>query len=282
MAVGQDEARARAILAEMQERLVSGPHSALGIPPNATPGDIRTAFLELTKVYHPARFGRLSTETQKLSNEVFLGLRAAHDAIAPARGSLRPSAAIKPRQTGAMPPIVRPPAPSSVIPAVHTTGSLPTSRPAGPAPTTQVQPPTPIALPRLTQPTPVHRTTVPIKAMPTAVKPSGSGPIKTSPTPAQGSRAMTPLKKPIDGEANVMELLHRGQWEAANAAIEHQLAKQPESPRFRSLQAYSKGRKAQLAGQRDEARVELENALQLDPDLQLAKTALGELFTRRK
>jgi hypothetical protein len=282
MAVGQDEARARAILAEMQERLVSGPHAALRVPPNATPADIRTAFLELTKVYHPARFGRLSTDTQKLSNEVFLSLRAAHDSIAPARGSLRPSAAIKPavRQTGAMPPIARA-GQSAAMPAIQTTGSLPTSRPAVPAPATQVQTTAPIAVPpRLTQP--IQRTTMPIKAMPTAVKPSGSGPIKTSLTPAQGSRAMTPLKKPIDGEANVMELLHRGQFDAADAAIEQQLAKQPESARYRSLQAYSKGRKAQLAGQRDEARVELENALQLDPDLQLAKTALGELFTRRK
>ena len=278
MAVGQDEARARAILAEMQDRLVSGPHAALGIPPNATPADIRTAFLELTKVYHPARFGRLSTDTQKLSNEVFLGLRAAHDAIAPARGSVRPSAAMKPavRQTGAMPPIARP---SS---SPNQTGSLPTSRPAVPSPSIQAQTTTPIAVPRLGQPNPSQRTTMPIKAMPTAVRPTGSGPIKTTPTPAQGSRAMTPLKKPIDGEANVMELLHRGQFDAANSAIEQQLAKQPESPRYRSLQAYSKGRKAQLAGERDEARVELENALQLDPDLQLAKTALGELFTRRK
>jgi hypothetical protein len=270
MAVGQDEARAHAVLAEMQDRLISGPHSALGVSPQATPAEIRTAFLELTKIYHPARFGRLSTETQKLSNEVFLGLRAAHDAIArPVGGSPRPSAAIKPaRQSGPI-PTLRPPGPTSVIPPVQTSGVMPVARP-----------PTPLAIqPRVTQPNAVQRT-VPIKPMPAAVKPNGSGPIQ-SPTPAQGLRAM-PLKKPIDGEANVMELLHRGQWDAANAAIEQQLAKHPESPRYRSLQAYAKGRKAQLGGERDEARVELENALQLDPDLQLAKTALGELFTRRK
>src|SRR5262245_18062707 len=79
---GQDETRARAVLIAMLERLAGDPHAALGIPLTATASEIRTAFLELTKRYHPARFGYLSSELQRLSNEVFLSLRAAHDAIA--------------------------------------------------------------------------------------------------------------------------------------------------------------------------------------------------------
>ena len=37
-----------------------------------------------------------------------------------------------------------------------------------------------------------------------------------------------------------------------------------------------------LARRMDEARVELQEALQIDPSLELARIALGELFTRRK
>ena len=44
-----DEARARATLAAMQSRIARGPHDALGIPGNASAGEVRTAFLELTK-----------------------------------------------------------------------------------------------------------------------------------------------------------------------------------------------------------------------------------------
>ena len=45
---------------------------------------------------------------------------------------------------------------------------------------------------------------------------------------------------------------------------------------------YARGREAQLDRRLDDARVELQDALDLDPELQLAKTALTELFTRRK
>src|SRR5829696_7080838 len=131
MVVGQDEALARAILAEMQDRLMGGPHSALGVSPQASPVEIRTAFLELTKIYHPVRFGRLSTDTQKLSNEVFLAIRAAHDAIArPVRGSPRPSAAVKaPVRHGVGIQPLRPSGePTSVIPPVHA-APLPIARP---------------------------------------------------------------------------------------------------------------------------------------------------------
>jgi hypothetical protein len=76
--------------------------------------------------------------------------------------------------------------------------------------------------------------------------------------------------------------MHRGQWEAARTALAALAAKAPDVPRYRALICYARGREAQLAQRVDEARVELQDALQLDPELQLAKTALAELFTRRK
>jgi len=65
----------------MQQRLSRGPRTALGVDETASVDEVRSAFLQLTKQYHPARFGRLSVEIQRLSNEVFLGLRSAHDTL---------------------------------------------------------------------------------------------------------------------------------------------------------------------------------------------------------
>ena len=88
---GDDESRAREVLAEMQLRISQGPTSALGIGEIVTPDEVRAAFLQLTKQFHPARFGRMSTELQRLANEVFLGIKSAHDHMlkvlgAPPRG----------------------------------------------------------------------------------------------------------------------------------------------------------------------------------------------------
>ncbi|HEY5944531.1 MAG TPA: hypothetical protein VIV40_03530, partial [Kofleriaceae bacterium] len=78
---GEEELRARAVLAEMQMRISQGPHAALSVAENASPEEIRTAFLELTKQFHPARFGRMSGDVHRLANEVFLGIKAAHDRL---------------------------------------------------------------------------------------------------------------------------------------------------------------------------------------------------------
>ena len=99
--------------------------------------------------------------------------------------------------------------------------------------------------------------------------------------PAAGPPAGAPRSDLID-LTSALELLQRGQWDAARATLASLAERAPEMRRYRALLPYSRGREAQLAGRLDEARVELQDALQIDPDLQLAKTALAELFTRRK
>src|SRR5215470_5610909 len=56
--------------------------AGLGVTASATPDDVRAAFLQLTKHFHPVRFGRMAGDIQKQANEVFLALRAAHDSVA--------------------------------------------------------------------------------------------------------------------------------------------------------------------------------------------------------
>lgn len=259
---GLDEARARSVLADMQDRLARDPGAALGIPAGATVDDVRSAFLELTKQFHPVRFGRMAVDVQKMANEVFLSLRAAHDALAKA---LR-------RQSG---PIPRPPALTSVQPA-----PLPVA-PAGTGRTAQALPPRPPVRPGSPNETGER---APVQPPPTTgprapVRP----PVATPARPGAGRPAavLAPAAAPAS-EAVVIDLLQRQQWDQAKTALHQLQAREPSSKRIKALMSYARGREAQLEGRVDDARVELHDAVDMDPGLQLAKTALTELFTRRK
>lgn len=72
---------AQVFLLAMQNRLQADPRLALGLTPTANSADVRTAFLTLTKQYHPVKFARCDAAVQRLANEVFLLLREAHDVV---------------------------------------------------------------------------------------------------------------------------------------------------------------------------------------------------------
>lgn len=371
-----DEAQARATLAAMQARLARGPHDALGIAGNATAGEVRTAFLELTKTYHPARFGRMSQDTQRLSNEVFLKLREAHDALVKMLGpapSPRSKVASQlppmgPSGTGGhrvvqdpdaakssprgrsstqQPPMSAPaqnPAtksspfsrapsqglPTSAVPAQPaTTPNASKSSPFGHqrqssqaipkiADSSGIRPPTPPQTPPAANPasqsqwkprTPTPplgvRTPTPPPAgqsqsgqtgpIPRPTTPPGTaGPQRpTTPIGAQ-PRPATPPGQPgatrppasdFDERAElmlVMDLVRRSQWPGARQALEKLASRVPGSKHYRAMLAYARAREAQMAGRIDDAILELQHALQIDPELTLAKTTLADLQSRRK
>ncbi len=292
----------------MQARLARSAYDALDIPGgDVAPDQVRTAFLELTKTYHPAKFARMPNDVYKLANEVFLGLRAAYDQLSRPRNSpvrqsgpvpfianktpapelvRTPPSAVPSRQPaprGNVPPPPSPalspatqrgapPAPSASTsqarPAISTSQQPPTPRPGAPA--TNHRPGTQPATQQIRRMTPVGG--VP------AVPATGPRVVVTQPTPSAG----TPAVKPVEPElAGVYDQFAKGQWEQARTTLNALIALQPR-PRYRALLQYSLGREAQLSRRLDEARVELQGALEIDPDLQLAKTALAELFTRRK
>ena len=135
----------------MQLRITQGPYVTLGVPEGAPLEQVRSAFLALTKQFHPARFGRMAIDIQRLSNEVFLGIKAAHDSLVKALGGgkraaqsggipvLQPDGStrasggaagragasgaipVQARQTGAMPPV-----------DPRQTGPIPATRPGTP------------------------------------------------------------------------------------------------------------------------------------------------------
>jgi hypothetical protein len=106
-----------------------------------------------------------------------------------------------------------------------------------------------------------------------------------APIPARQSGSHAVVAAPPAGlqtEAAAIDLLQRQQWDPARSLLHQLQARDPSSKRIRALMCYARGREAQLDRRLDDARVELQDALDLDPELQLAKTALTELFTRRK
>jgi Flp pilus assembly protein TadD len=108
------------------------------------------------------------------------------------------------------------------------------------------------------------------------------GPAASGRTPGVARPAGSAAPITAQDEAAVVDLLQRQQWNQARSALHQLSARDPGSKRIRALECYARGREAQLDRRLDDARVELQDALDLDPDLQLAKTALTELFTRRK
>ncbi|HEX3757888.1 MAG TPA: hypothetical protein VHW23_04255 [Kofleriaceae bacterium] len=203
----------------------------------------------------------MAVDIQRLANEVFLALRAAHDSVAK---TLR-------RQTG---PIAMP-GPALLAPAAPANGrgqALPprAARPPGTHDSGErpVVPSTPASGPR---PVVARPATAPA---PAPVAPAGRAPMAARP----GSVPPTTARD----EAVVLDLLQRQQWDQARTALHQLSARDPGSKRIRALEAYARGREAQLDRRLDDARVELQDALELDPDLQVAKTALTELFTRRR
>jgi tetratricopeptide (TPR) repeat protein len=105
--------------------------------------------------------------------------------------------------------------------------------------------------------------------------------VASRPIPTLRTAAPAQPVTPRD-ESAVLDLLNRQLWDQARTALHQLAARDPASKKIRALACYARGREAQLDGRVDDARVELQDALELDPDLQLAKTALTELFTRRK
>lgn len=345
-------------------RISQGPHAALNISESASAEEVRAAFLELTKQFHPARFGRMSNDIHRTANEVFLGIKGAHDQlikllgssgrparsasavpnVAPtpggtvrgvglvpraqssqpiARGTDRPGARpqtpVLTTPSGGVPRAATPvgmpapgrtPTPQAIPPMARTTpaAGVPIQRPSAPAidaPERRLTPPGGMpAQPRPGSPasTPDRRMT-PASGIPVQrpVSPSPSAqPRPASPVPATHARPITPPAsrppeinpptirysgvQPRGGQTNeetelknAMSLLSSKDWSAARQAFHALAAKVPQSRHYRALLCYARGRETQATGRTDDAQLEFQRALQLDPDLELAKVAIREV-----
>ena len=323
-AVGDDEARARATLNEMQRRISGGPYAALGITETATTDEVRTAFLALTKQFHPARFARLSPELHRMSNEVFLGIKSAHDQLLKQLGGAR-RGGTPTNQSGAIPVMQHPEGTGRAV--FRNPGTSPgLARPAG----------TPIARAPERPSTPaISRTLTPAQAMPPrpatppqgiSPRPGAAQPVRpTTPTPGRTPAMGTPIIRPgtppttrptttpvtrapappapqnfnpdtirhsgvpktepaFDERAALREalmFLNEQNWSPARQTLQTLVTRVPASKNYLALLAYARGREAQAAGRPQDAALEYQRALQIDPEMQMAKQALADVQRRR-
>jgi hypothetical protein len=355
---GEEELRAKAVLAEMQMRISQGPYAALSLGESASADQVRAAFLDLTKQFHPARFGRMSPDVLRLANEVFLGIKSAHDQLmmmlgAPRhlprgstaipfppgisggtqRGVAAPSGARgidrgtdrgidrgtergidrgtdrgidrgteRGIDRGTDRPLARPSTPAMKTPSVGTPRPpSPTNvpRPPSPSPTNVPRPATPrFGTPptdgqRPSTPDPSARQTqsgVPAPTRPTtpvSTSRLGSPPGQRPATPpgdasstarfgTQPQRASTTLDEETMLK-QAMDLLSSKDWSGARLALHALAAKVPQARNYRALLCYARGRETAATGRVDDAVMEFQRALQLDPDLEIAKTAIREV-----
>jgi hypothetical protein len=294
--VGDDEARARAALVAMQRQLAQGPHIALQVAEMANAAQVRRAFLELTKEFHPARFARMAPELHRLSNEVFLGIKDAHDRMLRALGA-PPRPQLSSGQTTQILPVTGGRVPMPAKPPGTQPGVLP-ARPAAKTPTPALGVP-------ITRPTPAFGVAIPRTLTPGMPR-AGSPPLRPSqpmPQRTTGQRPATPNKTTdgldpgtiryagsppnkvavFDEQAAFREAvgwLAAESWTQARQSLHALAVRVPQSRQYRALLCYARGREAQAAGKLEDAVLEFQRALQLDPDLSPAKQGLSEVQRR--
>lgn len=234
----------------MQDKLARGAAVALGVEPSTSPDHVRAAFLGLTKTFHPARFGRMSPEIQKLSNDVFVALKHAYEVLA------RPA---------------------------NTNAATGVPQPVAPATTQKIQPPPPRSVTQALGSRATPANGVPQRA---ADGPTQRGfAVPPSPPSAPAGDAITQRGYPPTAAnpeeqrllQQALALIAAQDWPGAHKATT-KLVAHAATKAYRALLCYSRGREAAAAGKRTDAVADLQRALQFDPDLGDAKSALADLM----
>jgi hypothetical protein len=179
---GQDMAAAeddliRALIAEAESLKKLNPFLVLGVGYEANDGDVRTAFGELTKRYHPDRFARYeSNQLRQVAAEIFILIRDAYRKIGEVESRNQTLASLGRSAAPRAVPAPRPASQPNVPPPREKTGQIPvvnvTPRVSGVVPV--VKPP------GETTPPPIA---TPASGVP-KIEPAHTGVLRTSPLPS--------------------------------------------------------------------------------------------------
>ncbi|MBP9089250.1 MAG: hypothetical protein KBG15_24220 [Kofleriaceae bacterium] len=287
---------AQVFLLAMQNRLQADPRLALGLAPTANAAEARTAFLTLTKQYHPIKFARCDAAVQRLANEVFLLLREAHDAVVKnARSASGTGPAVgrapTPRTTQnvtvpgvTVPRTISPPnSQSPTIPAapgqvakVAAPAAKPAAPPAAtarPAPTKLQPAPATTAKPSV--PKPLLTTPSIPASMPASTPALSNVTFRHAPTPASPITPSTVDESELFTKGK--ELLRHKQWHEARDVFVALTRQNNVESAYQAMLALARGRIDQADGNLEGARTQYALALQLEPAFTAAATALDEI-----
>jgi len=236
IATAEDEL-IRALVAEAESLKKLNPFLVLGLGYEATDSDVRAAFGELTKRYHPDRFARYeSPQLRALAAEIFILIRDAYRRIGDAQNRAQTLTALG-----------RAPAPRAV-PAPRVTGS------------TQAVPP-PLQ----------ERSAVAPRSQPIPVPPK----VQTEPVPRPTPPGPPPLRPPADPDPDA--LLDAERVDDAMAAYKVLAKKNPNDRVPRAGIELCEGLKALAARDRLEAAQRFEAALEIDPSNERAARELADM-----
>ncbi|HEU0034795.1 MAG TPA: DnaJ domain-containing protein [Kofleriaceae bacterium] len=256
MSDGEDMAAAeselmRALVAEAESLRKLNPFLVLGVGYEASDADVRSAFGDLTKRYHPDRFARYeSTELRALAAEIFILIRDAYRKIGDSAGRQQVLQAI-----GRSPSARGMPSPKPVPAA-----KIPPPRLAEQSAGMRAMATTPAAIPVVTRP----------PAPPPA------------PPPATTSQSMPKIDghsvaSPIHDAAAIEELLDDGRIDDALAAYRALAKKQPQDRTLRAGIELCEGLRALGNRDRLEAAQRFESALEIDPSNERAARELADM-----
>jgi hypothetical protein len=276
-----------ALGAELTSLQKLNPFQVLGVGYEAGDDEVRAAFGELTKRYHPDRYARYpSLELRRLAAEIFILIRDAYRKIDTAAGRERELAALGrgavpramplPRMgTGpiARADVKRPPTPALGVPIAIPSktpglgvpivpGVTPGVRktPAFGAPITAAAPPVPSPVPPSIAP------------MPAPPRPAETAPTALGVRPNLGGAAGTDL------DAAALEaLLDEGKYVEALALCQLAARKNPADRVARGGVELAEGLRALAGKDRLEAAQRFENVLEIDPSNERAARELAEM-----
>jgi len=319
---GEDIAEAetelvRALEAEVESLRKLNPFLVLGVGYETTDADVRAAFGELTKRYHPDRFARYqSQKLRQIAAEIFILIRDAYRKLIDDKSRAIVLAALGPKQlprAASDPGTPRPriATPPKGIPA------MPRPERVSVPPITSARPPTPVPVPTTDEQRKHDAPTNPGKydaptnpsgktaelantelakaehlAIPAAQVDKKSGPIRTIPAaaparppavtvPMSGTRpASVPSPEPAadnDETAALEAMIEDGKLDEALAGYRALAKKSPQDRAHRAGIELCEGLKALVQRDRLEAAQRFEAALELDPSNERAARELADM-----
>jgi hypothetical protein len=287
-----------ALEAEAESLRKLNPFLVLGVGYETTDADVRAAFGELTKRYHPDRFARYqSVKLRQIAAEIFILIRDAYRRLADEKSRQQVVSSIgnrvpmraqtQPRIAGAaptpIPPTPPPPRKSTEmrvavpphIPPKVSTHDIPTRQSPHDAPTnpsvksaelagTELAKASDLAIPVEQAATARAPSTTPAHGVPTERLPgrkSGSGPVA------------------IEGPdlTNLDAMLDEGKFDDALAGYRVLQKRHPQDKAVRAGIELSEGMRAMAARDRMEAAQRFEAALELDPSNERAARELADM-----
>ena len=275
----------RALESEAESLKKLNPFLVLGVGYETTDADVRHAFGELTKRYHPDRFTRYqSQKLRQVAAEIFILIRDAYRRLADDKGRQQVIATLRrvPNRPGTEPRGSGPPQRTGSVPRVAVPQKIVEPPPAGPhdAPTNPSAKPAELAYSELAKAelaVPVEKPEPPVRGFdPTRPMTPASGVPTDKLPPGPPRRAGSQPAEPVDTSA-IDVLVDDGKVEEALIQYKILAKKHPQDRGLRAGIELCEGLKALAIRDRLEAAQRFEAALELDPSNERAARELAEM-----